>query len=142
MRVKCTESLYWHQDPGYDGFLLDEEFFKGKAGLWVFIEGKEYEIVSVPLRETNGLEYITLFAVGEDDRWYRILEDELHRGTTAMAVNHFDFNNPLSGYRSPRREDVERILSNGQACCPDCCQVGEAKEILSDHACPMHIGRG
>ena len=90
MKVPCTKTLYWHQEPGYSGMLTGDPMFGDKEGVPVLICGKEYEIIPVPTRE--GLEHITLYAIGEDGYGYSIMEDGVHYQTTRMALDHFAFN--------------------------------------------------
>src|SRR3989339_1199958 len=126
MKIRCKEDLYWKQSPGYDGFLgtdsRKDPDLLNQVVAHVFVKGREYEVIPAPVYETNGLERITLFAVGEDGRWHRILEDELHRGTTHMAVGCFGFERVLEGYKSPRREvgEIKMVAAEINACCPDC----------------------
>jgi hypothetical protein len=89
MKVLCKKSLYWHQNPGYSGYLMTYPAFAGVKGKLVLEKGKKYEIFAVPVEKH--LEYITLCAVGEDGKAYIILHDELHVGRTKQALEHFAF---------------------------------------------------
>ena len=88
---KCKKFLYWHQIPGYSGTLNEKPEFDGKKGKLVFEEGKKYEIIARPYRDTNTLEYVFLYAVGEDGNMYCMMHEELHYGATKLVLGSFDF---------------------------------------------------
>lgn len=100
MKVLCTKTLYWHQEKGYSGMLNETPELVNKQGKAVLLAGKEYEIVPMPCRDTNTLEYIDIYAIGEDGKAYCILHDELHWRKTRVALGHFSF----SSLQIPIRE--------------------------------------
>lgn len=91
MKTKCKKSLYWYQSPGYSGSLDENPEFDGKNGKLAFAEGKEYEIVVRPYRDTNTLEYVSIYAIGEDGNAYIFMRQELHAGATRSILSSFDF---------------------------------------------------
>lgn len=91
MKVLCKKVLYWHQEKGYSGTLNDQPEMNNKPGEPVLVAGKEYEVAVMPISQQNGLNYINVFAIGEDRKAYCILHDELHYNITGLALEHFDF---------------------------------------------------
>lgn len=89
-KVLCTKTLYWHQKKGYSGMLLADKILDEKDGVPVLIAGNKYETVAIPSRQ-GSLEYIGLYAIGEDERAYPIFEEEVCYRTTAKALAHFAF---------------------------------------------------
>ena len=68
----CKKPLYWY--PGKDGEggdLVPIGYLGENTAIPVFIAGKEYEII--PRLTNRNLEYVTLYAIGEDSRAYRIM---------------------------------------------------------------------
>jgi hypothetical protein len=91
MKVLCKKTLYWHQKKGYSGTLNDQPEMNNKPGEPVLQADKEYEIAALPIRQPNRLNYINVFAIGEDGRAYCILSDELHYNETGFALENFAF---------------------------------------------------
>jgi hypothetical protein len=91
MKVLCKKTLYWHQEKGYSGTLNDQPEMNNKPGDPVLQAGKEYETVAIPINQQNGLNYIEVYAIGENSKAYCILHDELHYNMTGLALEHFDF---------------------------------------------------
>ncbi|MFA6047680.1 MAG: hypothetical protein WCV59_01060 [Parcubacteria group bacterium] len=91
MKSECKRSLYWHQVPGYTGTLSENPESDGVKGKLVFEEGKKYKIIALPYRDTNTLEYVSIYAVGEDGSMYCVMHQELHYGATKLILGSFDF---------------------------------------------------
>lgn len=89
MKIHCTKTLYWHQKPGQPGMLLSRGYLGEKPGIPVLIIGNEYEIVAKPI--ANSLEYIGLYAIGDDSKAYLILDVEVNWKATEIALGHFAF---------------------------------------------------
>lgn len=89
-KIKCSQDLYWHQQPGYSGMLSEDEMFDPDTpARLVFKTGKEYKIV--PSLYDTGNDHICIYAIGEDGKAYSILDNVLHRGHADMALRHFNF---------------------------------------------------
>jgi hypothetical protein len=91
MKVLCKKTLYWYKNRGWSGTLNNQPEMNNAPGEPVLQAGKEYEIVTVPIDQQNGLNYIEVYAIGEDHKAYCILRDELHYNMTELALKNFDF---------------------------------------------------
>lgn len=90
MKISCKKNLYWHQKSGYSGSLNEGEVsLCGEDVIIAFKVGRKYEVY--PAIASSGLSYISIRAVGEDNKKYAILNDELHCGVTGLALRHFNF---------------------------------------------------
>lgn len=89
MKVLCKKSIYLFQDQGYSPIYHDEPKIGEKTGILIFEQGKSYETVPMPYKDT--LEWVKIYAIGEDGKAHVIFKEQVCYCSTKNALEHFHF---------------------------------------------------
>jgi hypothetical protein len=89
-KFKCIQDTWLDQPDGYSESLLLGDNGESSCTL-IFKKGEEYEIFPSFTRDINTLEYVDVFAVGEDGKKHLIFNHECHMRTTDFPRKIFDF---------------------------------------------------
>lgn len=89
MKVLCKKSMYLFQDSGYSPLYHDKQTMGGKKGILIFKMGRGYEIVPIAYKDT--LEWVKIYAIGEDGKAHVIFKEQVCYCGTRDALRHFHF---------------------------------------------------
>lgn len=89
MRVLCKKSMYLFQLPDYSPLYDSVPKMGEQMGVLIFEKGKSYEVVACPHKDT--LEWVRIYAIGEDRRAHLIFREQAYYGSTSHALAYFEF---------------------------------------------------